>query len=447
MNLNDYFSQAKTYHLTDETKSVIFDKIRQKRFETIVAKSYFFSTRRVVYRGLSAMIILGTGGFLVQQNVDIDHLFFSIRSQNGTNTVSADYIAKLINITGERHIQRGDQIISVPYLNEGDTLFLKDGTEVIFTLEDGTKGKITGPAMFSVSKIKNNHYQIQLGEGHFFQLSNNLSKNIIEVVSDDMTIMTNKNQKIDFQLAKNETETLIKNDGGDIKISQNTVENTEIAANTEMDIKHEVVSVKLNDINHIADSRSFYLFLKNNNISETISLNDLNDNADDGGYAVKDDGMRGDEINNNTGGGEQLALLNYDDLALLMQETQSGDTSITSQDLSSGLLVDLGFNDEKKVPNEEQNNLLTNVLNSFFLQNSFDRIEVARSVKDTGIIENEIKSLKSKLVSIQSLFGLEILNGDISSMASQLSRQLQSKYYISPSVLSELDKLVHFSLE
>ncbi|MDR0369177.1 MAG: hypothetical protein LBH96_01180 [Candidatus Peribacteria bacterium] len=138
---------------------------------------------------------------------------------------------------------------------------------MLFTLDDEAKAKIVGPAVFSITKSQNNGYKITLLEGNFFKIYNEKPETNVEIITDEVTLFQDKTQILDLQIAKEGSELIIKNNGGEVKVS--TKKDNKIVETT---IKKEVISIQDNDINILQDSTKFTEILNKNNISETLSL-------------------------------------------------------------------------------------------------------------------------------------------------------------------------------
>ena len=120
-------------------------------------------------------------------------------------------IAEIVNVKGERYLQNGNKITISSYLHHGDTIYLKEKSEIIFHLDDGSQASIVGPAIFSLFKIADHQYQLQISEGQFIKLSHQQPQNSRELIIDDMILTTPQNQTLDLQIAKNDNETMIQN--------------------------------------------------------------------------------------------------------------------------------------------------------------------------------------------------------------------------------------------
>jgi hypothetical protein len=269
MNLQTYFKQQHEYHISDQQKADLFKRINKKRLEQSTMRRHF-SYKKISYTFIViAFVLFIFGGIFLEKNTSIDNPFFS-SNPNNPNNIYADYIAEIIEFNGEYTIQNGNKIITSPYLHNNDTVYLKQGSEILFTLNDGSQAKLIGPAEFSLNK-ENNDYKIYLISGNFFKIFNETTNNNTEIIAEGISIHSNKNQPLDIQIAKEDTEILIKNNGGDAKITISTNKEGS-TSKVEKTIAKELISIKNNDINTLTNTETFTEFLAKNNISETLSL-------------------------------------------------------------------------------------------------------------------------------------------------------------------------------
>jgi hypothetical protein len=109
--------------------------------------------------------------------------------------------------------------------------------------------------------------------------------------------------------------------------------------------------------------------------------------------------------------------------------------------------IDLGLENERKVPTPDQNDVLTNTLNSFFLMNNFEKIYIALLENNTAQQNKSLSDLAEKINLLAKSFNLEMeASADftsIQSLLSNLKNTFETKYYIAPSQLSQLEKIAH----
>jgi hypothetical protein len=441
MNLHNYFNHQKSYHLSADKKAELFQRINQKRLQQSVMRQYLFSYKKISYACIALVLLLMTfGGVMMERNINIDNLFFT-STKGTTSSVYAGYIAEIIEFNGEYTIQNQDKTLSSQYIHNGDTIYLKSGSEMIFTLNDQSQAKITGPAEFSISKSKQNNYKIMLTQGNFFKIFNETTNNDIEIISDDISIQTNKNQTLDLQIAKEGKEVMIKNNGGSTKVTTQK-NNTKV----EKTLTKEIVSIHNSDINIITDTQTFTNFLSRNNISETLSLSRPS-------QVIAMETSVTQEISLTTtlssGTIDPLLQLSGDtlDISRRMLPTTTGDQP-PLEEINEEIKADLGLENEKQIPSPDQNTILKNNLNSFFLMNNFEKMMKATLENKADKKAEAIADLATKVNTLAKAFGYaEQSLTDLSSIKSftlTLQSLLTDTYYIAPSYLSQLEKIVNW---
>ncbi|MDR0860396.1 MAG: hypothetical protein LBO09_05495 [Candidatus Peribacteria bacterium] len=267
MKLQEYFSTQHTSSLSDQHKAELFRRITEKRFEQQVAKWHFFTYKKVSYTFVALVLVLFTfGGVMIERNGGIDNFFFS-SDPLIPGSIYADYIAEIIDVNGEWYLQNGENTLSSQYIHHGDVLHLKQGSEIIINLDDGSQAKIIGPAECAIIKLGEKSYQIVLTEGTFFKIVNEATDNDFEIIAEDLTLRSEKNQPLNLQIAKNNGETLVKNNGGNATL----VSKKDPLQKEETLLNKGVVSIKDNDITNITPE-GFTTFLAKNNITETLFL-------------------------------------------------------------------------------------------------------------------------------------------------------------------------------
>ena len=435
MNLQEYFNQQKNICLSVEKKTELFSRIQQQRQQkTLNTKSFFFSFnfsyKRISYTCLAIIVCLFVfGGVMLERNGGIDNIFFS--SDQGNNSVYAGYVAEVIEFSGERYLQNGDQVLSSQYIQNGDTLYLKEGSEIVFNLNDSSQAKIIGPATVSISKNKDNTYKIILTEGNFFKIFNETPENEIEIITEDITITSQKKQPLDLQIAKDGNETMIKNNGGDTKITSQKNNTT-----VEKTLTKETVSIKGNDINVITDTESFTNFLKRNNISETLNLSANPQTT---------------QSSNETGNTDNQIQLNSDIEINLPEITEiitpNIEDNTNNQQVNDEIKSELGLGNETKIPTPAQSEVLRTSLNSFFLMNNFEKITKAVWENNETKTQEGIKDLSNKINTLLKTLNLDTKTitslSDIKQTSLFIKNYLEENYYIAPSQLQQLEKIAH----
>lgn len=423
MNLQEYFKHQQNISLSEEKKLELFQQIQQKRQQKILTEKRFtFSYKKISYSLLTCILIALTfGGIRIEKSWYIDNFFFSSDPKN-LSTVFAGDIAEIIEFNGEYYIQKGEQTISSKYIANGDTIHLKERAEMLFTLDDGAKAKIVGPAVFSITKSQDSWYKILLIQGNFFKIYNENPETDVEIITDDVSFFQDKTQLLDLQIAKEGQELIIKNNGGNIKIS--TKKDNKIIETT---IQKEVISIKNNDINTLQDSKKFTEILTKNNVSETLSLSESQ-------KPEQQPSQKNEHIPE-----QQVEELFPDISEIITTEFASGNISTgTYEEISS----ELGIQDSTKVPSKQQNEALNLTLNSFFLMNNLEKITKALRENNEAKFNEALTDLSTNITTLSKLFSLEIATpktlSNIKESALQLKNTLTENYYIVPTQKDQL---------
>jgi hypothetical protein len=146
---------------------------------------------------------------------------------------------------------------------------------MVFKLDDETQGKIIGPAEFIISKDQQaNKYKITLLEGSFLRIYNEKTKSALEVVTNDLTLQQDKEEKVDIQIVKKEKEILVNNQGGNLKIiKENKNNQDQEEKKSELIIeKNRTVNIKDNDITLLENDEEIIQYIKENNLSKTFLI-------------------------------------------------------------------------------------------------------------------------------------------------------------------------------
>ncbi|MDD2536927.1 MAG: hypothetical protein PHU61_00310 [Candidatus Absconditabacteria bacterium] len=421
MKLQEYFTQQQKNHLSDQQKLDIFSHIQQRKEEkTLSTERFFFVQKKVGYSLLASFIILVVfGGYFLERHDVIDNMFFY--AQNGLpEGVYAGEVAQVMEFEGDWYIEKGGQSIRPDFIENGDIVHLKNGSEIIFNINNESQTKIVGPAIFSITKDTEENYKIDLFKGNFIEMYNQKTLCNIEIQTEELNLFQEKNQTIDFQLVKEDGEVMIQNKGDELKVTTSKNNQTiEKIIN-----KEEIVSIKGNDINYIQDTETFNTFLAKNNISETTSI-------------IKPINTPEEEI-----------IINENilpEIALVIDLPQINNNNNPSE-IDTGIANDLGVNGEKKVPSKEQTDAINQNLNNFFLQNNIEKI-FKDYLQESVSLNNSIQELSNKLNALSKVFNSDIkVNTSLESIASQslnLKKELENNYYLSPNSLAQLEKITN----
>ncbi len=414
MNLQEYFNQQKELRLSDQQKLDLLSHIKGKRHTKILPILRFsFSYKQISYTFIAlAVIILWIGGTLLEKNISIDNFFFS--THNNYWGVYAEHIAEIIEFNGKYTIQRDGQTFSSQFISNGDTIHLKKDAEMLFNLNDGSQAKIIGPADFSIIKNEDQSYKITLHEGSFFKIYNEISNQDIEIITDNVSLFSEKDQKLDFQFIKDGSTLIVKNNGGNLKVVAQENENK-----SEKIINKEMISINANNINTIQDTETFNRLLAKNNISDTIQIK----------------------------APEEKTSLEIDTMIPDLVDIIKDKTLQWTQEIDETIKSNLWIEEKTKIPSKAQNDLLKNKLESFFLSITLDKIAIAILQNNSQKTEEALIELRDKLNTINTAFGRttfkESSPSTIQEQSLALKKDLENTYYISPSLLSQLEKIAN----
>lgn len=461
MKLSEYFRQQQSQEMPAHLKSELFSRIQKEKnwieiTTKIPSKIFFFASKRIMYTSLAALLVFVVFGWvLLDKTQVVDFGIFSVKQNNTPNTVFADYVAEIVEFNGDYSLERDWKIIiksdKLKTIQDGDTVFLPEWTDLIFTLQDGTQAKIIWPAEFSITKSEK-WYQISLFDGKFFRIYCPECVSDVEIITPDFSISQEKDQTLDIHIAKEESgEMLVKNDGDKITVK---------TKNSEKEVKQissELVAINPNSdkINIIEDDEVMLNFMAKNNISATFTLSTDN---------VQWPEIKQEEKNNliamqtapehkpspqaNIETEEKEAIVEEqvvsipeekDPLLEWLKEVISSDkTQIWEIDENITSQLWLLSEDSQKVPTTDQMQTLKTNLNSFFLMNIFE------SIYNNDRADQNISKFAERINAISSVFGYSYrASSDLSSIKStiqSLKTQLEKDRYIPPSDILQLEK-------
>ena len=466
MKLSEYFQQQKSQALTSQMKGQIFSRIqKEKRIWTEIStkfpsKIFFFASKRIMYTSLAAILVFVVFGWLlIDKSKIIDFWIFSVKQNNTPNWVFADYVAEIVEFNGDYSLVRDEKVVidskNLKNIQNWDTISLPEWTDLIFTLQDGTKSKIVWPAEFSITKTEKS-YQISLFDGKFFRIYCPECGSDVEIITPDFSISQKKDQTLDVHIAKEENgKLLVKNDWDKIMVKTKKSENKEGTKQ----VSSELVAINANSdkINIIEDSEVMLNFMSKNNISATFTLSKekvewpkikreekskivaIQDNQElkQNSQNIKSEKAENSVKDNNT---FETVAQEKDPLLEWIKEivySDNKDVWVIDENIISQLWF--STEDEQKVPTTSQMQTLKTNLNSFFLMNLFEDI-----YRQNNVSQN-ISKFANRINSISSSFGYSYkANSDLSSIKSTiqtLKTQFEKDRYISPSYILQMEKV------
>lgn len=270
MKLQEFFTTQKDIMLTDIDKLDLYQSILYKKTKRpSLKRTSFIHAKYFVYSTIFVILMMGMYGVYFINNDNLqEYNRFAIRS-NTTNTVQADYIAQVIDVKGNFFIEHNGILATTNNIGNGDTILLKEDTQLIFEINSGTQSKIIWPAKLIIQKTDTEQYKMNLVYGNFIQMEGNEDKKqAIELAINDITIkQEDKTQPFNFKFVKNGKNQIFQNNGANIIVTKN---NGNEKATTI--IKQQVVAIQNNDIKIFANIDSFTKAVEEKNISQTFAL-------------------------------------------------------------------------------------------------------------------------------------------------------------------------------
>lgn len=166
MKLQDYFAKVQSYKLSEKEKNALYERIlRQTQY--IPYQTPLFSRARFYMKVVWYMV------FLVVVWLSVYLPFLSQRNEKPSEIagiVSASYIAKVVNVQWEYHIESDGKRIEWANISDGNTVILSKDSSLVVQVGDRVEGKITGPATFSVAH-NDKWYSIILKQGDYIEVA------------------------------------------------------------------------------------------------------------------------------------------------------------------------------------------------------------------------------------------------------------------------------------
>ncbi len=456
MKLSEYFQQQKSQVLTSQMKGQIFSRIQKNKntwteiSTKLPSKVFFFASKRIMYTSLAAIIVFVIFGWLLLDRNDvIDFGIFSVQKHVNPGVVLADYVAEVVEFSGDCSLERDGVSISnfqdLKLIEDGDIITLSEWTDLLFSLTDWTQAKIVWPAEFSITKW-DSWYQISLIDWKFFRIYCPECVSDIEIVTPDLSIHQEKNQALDVHIAKEEDwRILVKNDGDNITVKTNA----DVAKETKLAAATELVSITKDSevIDIIDDVDLMSAFMAKNNISATFTVS-----TDEVNWPTIQPKQPTDTLVMNTTGldrkeeslevADVLVELERDPLLDDIIGIMSSDSTIIWE-IDENISAELGIvEDSQKVPSTDQMQTLKTNLNSFFLMNLFE------SIYNGDRVDQNISKFANRINAIASSFGyIDRASDDLASIKNitfSLKDKLEKDWYISPSYILQLEKVARW---
>ena len=331
MKLQEFFDTQKNTSFTDIDKLDLYQNILYKKTKKASLKrSSFVHAKYFIYSMVFVTLIFGLYGVYFVNNGQ-ENKRFAIKS-NTTNTVQADYIAQVIDVKGNFFIEHNGILATTNNIGNGDTILLKEDTQLVFEINSGTQSKIIGPAKLVIQKTNTDDYKLNLIYGDFIQMEGNEKTQSIELAVNNITIkQQDKSKPVNFKFVKNGEDQVVQNNGANIVVTKsNGTDKTTTLSNK------QVVTIQNNDIKVFANIDTFTKAVQEKNISQTFAIdNTTPENTTSGTAENKEETLF-------------LSLLNTPQISELKEEITKEITSV--------------LGDEKKILEPEQDEKVRSIL-------------------------------------------------------------------------------------
>jgi hypothetical protein len=422
MKLQDYFHHQKHTFLTDNEKFSLYQEIVAKRdVKKSILQRYAFA-KRMAYASFVVLFVMAVYGVHFFRD-DLRYMTSSLIVQNAWDTVQAWYIAQIVHFDGSFIIEHNGKKLQTSVIRNGDIVTLRDGTEMVFHIDDQTKAQLIGPAQFvlhSKWEWEDQSYTLQLLQGNFVEIQSltNATTQDISLIADDVVVQQEKwSIASHFQLSKEGNNKRIENKWAEIKVTRNQDNNP---VKTTVASRHTLALA--NDITLIDDETQIARVLIQKDISQTVALADVQ-------AKVEVD----EEIN----------------IAALSAVFESKDNIVVSETVISAVDTMIASRQEKSVVTPEQNNQLRSHLSASFLTQNMEALLIAHVEADDRLVSRNIASVQERMIAIYKSFWLTIPQIDNSfastiSLAQQLQKTLNESYYIPPRYIQNIQSIANW---
>ncbi len=422
MKLQEFFNTQKNTSFTDIEKLDLYQNILYKKTKKTSLKRYsFVHAKYAVYTMVFAILIFGLYGVYFNNGNLRDYNRFTIQSPN-TNTAQADYIAQVIDVKGNFFIEHNGVLATTNNIGNGDTILLKEDTQLVFEINSGAQSKIIGPAKLIIQKTTAENYKLNLIYGNFIQMEgNNKTPQTIELAINDITVkQQDKTQPLNFKFVKNGKNQIFQNNGANIIVTKTngTSKTTTISNN-------QVVAIQNNDIKIFANISSFTKAIQQKDISQTFSLNNIQGETENSGTIANE---KQEDI--------LLSLLNSPQIGEKSDEIIQNISSVLS--------------DEKKILEPAQEEKINSNLYEWFYAPELKALEEAFTNGEEKVFDSAFTKIEKRIQSIyQSLnSNYTKVSGEptqkltaLKSAITTLVDKINSQYNLPPKHISNLQSI------
>ncbi len=397
MKLQDYFKTQNNYHIDTQDKLLMFEKIISNQNKSKKSFQKIFNIKSFAYWFMSVIILIWIYWvfFLWGTTPTWDFVI-----QNDTNTVSADYIANIVEFNGTFYVAHENKIYRTNKIANWDSVVLKKWTELVLNINSGTQTKLVWPARFKLSQNESGTYQLAIAEWDYIQIESDSWENMEVVLQDDIKIQNSKN--LNILITKTDNEYKINNQWSQIKVTTNN--------KTKQVEEKQLLAIKDDDIRLIENVEDFKQAFTNQSISQTFEITDKEQSSTDAANALIKEIT--ENKNNNT-------------------------TIIDNEKISNELWI----TDSLQIPSQEQTSVLYNTLDSSSLMwtlESMYKDRISGNQNDYNSLKN---NLNSKIQTLAKTFNLNISKWDISTNISEIKKTIWESYHIPSTQINKLTTL------
>ncbi len=379
----------------------------------------------MAYASFVVLFVMATYGVHFFRD-DLRYMTNSLIVQNAWDTVQAWYIAQIVHFDWSFIIEHSGKKLQTSVIRNWDIVTLRDGTEMVFHIDDQTKAQLIGPAQFvlnSTGEWDDQSYTLQLLQGNFVEIQSltETTTQDISLIADDVVVQQEKwSTASHFQLSKQGENKRIENKGAEIKVTRNQEDSpiqTKVAAK-------QTLALAVNDITLIDDETQIARVLLQKDISQTVAIADVQEKV-----AIDEE-------------------INIAALSAVFDVKE--DTKVSENVISAVGSMIAGSTKEKSVVTPEQNDQLRGSLYAWFLSQNMESLLIAHREGDDQAVSKNISAIQDKIISIHKAFWLAVPQINDKSFASAISltkelyKSLNEQYYMPPRYIQNINAIVNW---
>lgn len=349
--------------------------------------------------------------------------WFAIKSNsNNNNLAQADYIAQVIEVKGNFFVEHNGVLVTTNNIGNGDTILLKEDTQLIFEINSGTQSKIIGPAKLVIQKTNTDNYKLNLIYGNFIQMEGKEDKTqTIELAINDIVIkQEDRLQPVNFKFIKNGKNQIFQNNGANIIVTKN---NGQEKATTIS--KQQVVAIQNNDIKVFANIDKFTKAIQEKNVSQTFSLVE-------------------ETINSGTSDKEETMLLS------LLNSTEITDDTVNKEEITR-TISSVVLSGEKNILDPNQYEKITSNLYEWAYTPELEELEKTFLEGNEDAFNNAYIKIEGRIQTIYQIFTISYIkqSGDptqriegLKSAIKNIQEKMTSKWNIPPKYIENMQSII-----